>query len=89
MVSSHQVHLEKDGGPCQVGREVLYMRNRIPVGGRGVVQAMKIAAGAPTAISLSHHVQGGGPRAVRVPHDAVLSHCRRERGCGEDRELGQ
>ena len=87
----------------------------------------KIDAGAPTAISLSHHVQGGGPQAVRAAHDAeafhggelppgnhklcgvkalsmsvdwradggdvvlhaVLSHCRRECGCGEDRELGQ
>ena len=66
--------LEKMVAPCQVGGEVLYMQDRIPVGGCGVVQVTEIVGGAPTAISLSHHVQGGGPRTVRATHVAEAFH---------------
>ena len=74
MVTAHQVHLRKDGGAGQVGGEVLYVQHWVPVGGGGVVQATEITTGKPTAISLGHHVQGGGPRTVGTAHDAEALH---------------
>lgn len=57
MVPVHKFHLEKDGGPCQVCGEVLYVWHGMSAVGRAIAEVMEIA-------NLGHHVQGGGSWAV-------------------------
>ena len=57
------------------GRNVLYMGNRMLVWCGDIVEDSVVPAWSPISLGLlGHHVQWGGPRAVRGSYDPQLQH---------------
>ena len=70
MISFDKVKLGEDSGALEIVGEILDVREGIPVRSGDGVEAAVVAAGAPAATRLGHHVKRGHPRAVRVADDA-------------------
>ena len=72
MIAFHQVQPAEDGAAGQPVVQILHLGERVLVWRREVVEAAVVAAGAPAAVLLGHHVEGGGPGTVRAANDAGL-----------------
>ena len=57
VIASDQVHLAEDDLTGQVGREIVYPRDRIPIVLRGAVQPSVVSAGTPASPRLRSNVE--------------------------------
>ena len=57
VIPSDQVHLAEDDLTGQVGREIVYPRDRIPIVLRGAVQPSVVSAGTPASPRLRSNVE--------------------------------
>ena len=72
MVALPEVDLGEDASALQSGHEVHHVGQRVAVRDGDAVEAAIVAAGAPVAVRLAHHVEWRGPWAVGPAGDAVL-----------------
>ena len=75
MVSSYQIQLTEDGCTMEGNREILYVRDRVPICSSDIVECTVISAGSPIAWGLfGDHMKGGRPAARGWSDNSQLEH---------------